>query len=78
MATKLSDLPIFELVIKAEEKHGEKTHMVIEAVSKDPNKEVSDFDITTDDVIWWVEFKDQKKTFETFNEVENYFLNICS
>jgi xylose isomerase len=78
MSIKLSDLPIFQLAIEAEKKHGEETHMVIEAVSKDPSKDVSDFDVTTEDVVWWVEFENQKKIFETFEEVKNYFLNECS
>jgi len=70
----LNDIPLFELIFAAEDKHGEKTHMVIEAVSKNPEKEINEMDLTVNDVVWWVEFKDDKRVLDTFEEVQKYFL----
>jgi hypothetical protein len=72
--TLLSEIPLFDLIFAAEEKHGEDTHMVIEAVSKNENVTVDMNDVSVDDVVWWVEFEDQIKTFDTFDEVEKFFL----
>lgn len=70
----LSEIPLFDLIFAAEDKHGEETHMVIEAVSKNPDKEINDMDVTTDDIVWWVEFKNDQRVLDTFEEVEKYFL----
>lgn len=43
-----------------EELHGVDTHMVIEQLQ---------------DNTWYAEFKDEKKVFETYNEVREFFLN---
>lgn len=40
--------------------HGIDTHMVIEQLQ---------------DNTWYAEFKDEKKVFETYNEVRDFFLN---
>jgi len=70
----LSEIPLFDLIFAAEDKHGEETHMVIEAVSKNPDKEINDMDVTTDDIVWWVEYKDDQRVLDTFDEVKSYFL----
>jgi hypothetical protein len=73
----LSEIPLFDLIFAVEDKHGVDTHMVIEAVSKNPNKDVDDFDITDDEVLWWVEFKDDRKVLNSFEEVRTFFLEEC-
>lgn len=72
--TLLSEVPIFNLALAAEKKHGEHTHMVIEAVPKDENSIIDINDVSVDDVVWWVEFEDQVKTFDTFDEVNRFFM----
>lgn len=70
----LSDVPIMKLALAAEEKHGEDTHMVIEAIPKNNDVTTDMNEVSVDDVVWWVEFQDQVKTFNTFDEVEKFFL----
>jgi hypothetical protein len=75
MAALLSELPIQQVIIDAEKKHGQETHMVIECVSKENLSEFASGEETEDSIYWWVEFEDQIKTFETFSGVENFLLN---
>lgn len=70
----LSEVPLFDLIFAAEKKHGEDTHMVIEVVPRDQDSMVDLNNVSEEDIIWWVEFKDQVKTFDTFEEVEKFFL----
>ena len=74
MAALLSELPIQSTIMKAEEKHGYETHMVIECVCREDLPEHNTGDETEDTVYWWVEFEDQIKTFETFDEVRKFLL----
>ena len=60
-----------ETIFDAEKKHGVETHMVIEAV---PKTETEPEEPTEDDVVWWVEFENIKKTFENFDDVKSYLL----
>lgn len=70
--TKITELPLMEVILKAEEKHGLTTHMVVEAVRKDDEKEELEPDENS--VLWWVEFENDKKIFETFSEVKKFLL----
>jgi len=76
----VGELPIMELAIKAEEKHGEDTHMVIEVVLKEhvtKELEASDYNpayVGEEDVYWWVEFEDQIRVFDDFRMVEHYLM----
>ena len=72
--SRLADLPIMEVILAAEEKHGVDTHMVIEAVPKhkDSPDKMEEADDT--DVVWYVEFKDIVKTFFNFDEVKTFLL----
>lgn len=78
----VSELPIMDVAMQAEEKHGIDTHMVIEVVLKNP-KEVDEDDETfetdydevdEEDVLWWVEFENQQLVFETFDMVKHFLL----
>ena len=70
---KLSELPLLDTILKAEDKHGVDTHMVIEVISKEEVEENYN-DPLESEVMWWVEFKDQYKQFNTFDEVTTYLL----
>lgn len=74
--TLISDIPILQLAFEAEEKHGEDTHMVIEVVLKEdvPESKLDSNEVTTDDVLWWVEFEDQQKIFDEFDCVRTFLL----
>jgi hypothetical protein len=74
--TLVSDIPILKLAFDAEEKHGEDTHMVIEVVLKEgiPESKLEENEVTTDDVLWWVEFEGQQKIFDEFASVEHFLL----
>jgi hypothetical protein len=74
MAALLSDLPITQTIMNAEERHGLDTHIVIECVSKEEIPDSHNGEETEDSVYWWVELEDQVKTFETFSEVEKFLL----
>jgi len=72
----LTEVPIVSVAMKAEEKHGVDTHMVIEAVARESSNNL-DLDpalVDISDVVWWVEFEDQIKTFDSFDEVEKFLL----
>lgn len=78
----VSELPIMDVAMQAEEKHGIDTHMVIEVVLKNP-KEVDEHDTTfetdydgvsEEDVLWWVEFENRQMVFDTFDMVKHFFL----
>lgn len=72
--TLLSELPIMEVILAAEEKHGVDTHMVIEAVPKHKDSPDKMEDAEDTDVVWYVEFKDTVKTFFNFDDVKKFFL----
>ena len=74
--TLVSDIPILQLALDAEKKHGEDTHMVIEVVLKEdvPESALDSNEVTTDDVLWWVEFEDQQKIFDEFDCVKKFLL----
>lgn len=78
----VSDIPIFSFIREIEKKHGEDTHMVIEAVIKNEEySNVSEDDIgnlNEEDVLWWVEFENEQKVFDNFAMVKHYFLNEVS
>lgn len=64
-----------DVAIQAENKHGEDTHMVIEIVIKENVEENKGIEsLTEDDVLWWVEFEDEQKIFDTFEMVSHYLL----
>jgi hypothetical protein len=67
----ISDLPLMYTIMQAEKKHGVNTHMIIEAIPKNDEELNSP---TENDVCWWVEFENDKKIFETFDEVQKYLL----
>ena len=77
----ISELPIMDVAMKAEEKHGEDTHMVIEVVLKEyvsENLEDPMYNpayVGEEDVYWWVEFENEIKIFDNFLLVEHYLLN---
>lgn len=74
--TLVSDIPILQLASEAEQKHGEDTHMVIEVVLKEdvPELALDSNEVTTDDVLWWVEFEDQQRIFDEFDCVKKFLL----
>lgn len=74
--TLISDIPILQLASEAEQKHGEDTHMVIEVVLKEdvPESALDSNEVTTDDVLWWVEFEDQQRIFDEFDCVKKFLL----
>lgn len=74
MAALLSDLPIESTIMEAEEKHGYETHMVIECVCKEDLPEQNTGLETEDTVYWWVEFEEEIKTFEKFQDVRKFLL----
>lgn len=74
MAALLSDLEISRVIMSAEKRHGQETHIVIECVAKEDIPETHTGEETEDSVYWWVELEEQIKTFETFAEVEKFLL----
>jgi hypothetical protein len=59
------DFEVSNLIFEAEKKHGYKVHMVIEPVfDSKTNKQYG----------WWVEFENDSRIVETFEEMEKYFL----
>lgn len=71
---KLAELPLMDLILAAEKKHGIDIHMVIEALPKDENSPEDVNGATEDDVIWNVEFQNISKSFEKFDEVKKFLL----
>jgi hypothetical protein len=79
----ISELPMFEVALKAEEKHGTDTHMAIEVVLKPEYADLLEgddpyynpADVEEDHVMWWVEFENDIKIFDDFLLVEHYLLN---
>jgi hypothetical protein len=78
----ISELPIMDIALQAEEKHGTDVHMAIEVVLKNPPK-VDENDPTfsteydeveEEDVLWWVEFENEQLVFDTFDMVKHYLL----
>jgi hypothetical protein len=82
----LANLPIMELILAAEEKHGIDVNMVIEAMPKNDKQDDNgedynpfmspseDDEVQDTDVVWYVEFKDIKKFCNSFEEVKKFFL----
>lgn len=78
MSQPLNELPLHELILAMEEKHGVDTHMVIECfpqAGKDQEEASPDKIPTEDDVVWLIEFKDIKMMFEDFYEMRDYLIN---
>lgn len=77
-AKNLEDLPLMQLIKDMEDKYGVDTHMVIECMpiagreSDDPSATKL---ATEEDVVWYVEFKDEKYMFEDFWEMKFHMLN---
>lgn len=77
-AKNLEDLPLMPLIKEMEEKYGVDTHMVIECMplagreSDDPSASKL---ATEEDVVWYVEFRDEKYMFEDFWEMRFHMLN---
>ena len=74
MTRLLSEIPVSQTILDAEERHGTTTHMVIECISKEDIPEDNLEDETEDSVYWWVEFENQIMSFETFDEVKKFLL----
>lgn len=82
----LANLPIMELILAAEEKHGTDINMVIEVMPKNVNGDENveennpfmspseDNEVQDTDVVWYVEFKDIKRYCNSFEEVKKFFL----
>ena len=77
-AKNLEDLPLMQLIKDMEDKYGVDTHMVIECMpiagreSDDPSATKL---ATEEDVVWYVEFRDEKYMFEDFWEMKFHMLN---
>jgi len=77
----ISELPMFDVAMRAEDKHGADTHMAIEVVLKPKIAEMVEdafynpSEVNEEDVYWWVEFENEIKIFDNFSLVENYLLN---
>jgi hypothetical protein len=72
---KLSELPLMDVILAAEKKHGTNVHMVIEAVPKNDNSPEDIGGATEDDIVWWVEFENLVKSFEKFDDVKKFLLD---
>ena len=72
----VSELPLFGLAYDAEKKHGVDTHMVIEVVLKgvDNEDKVDPSTLDESEVMWWVEFENEKRIFDSFELVKHYLL----
>lgn len=75
---KISELPLMEVILAAEKKHGTDVHMVIEAVPKNDNSPEDPSGATEDDIVWWVEFENIVKPFEKFDDVRKFLLEEAS
>ncbi len=71
----VTDIPLFSIVKEIEEKHGDDTRMIIEAMLPD-DKKAEDFgkEIPVDELLWWCEFQDQIKVFDNLASVRNWFM----
>ena len=78
-AKNLEDLPLMPLIKEMEEKYGVDTHMVIECMpiaGRESDDDAVSTKVTTEeDVVWYVEFKDEKYMFEDFWEMRFHMLN---
>jgi ribosomal protein L7/L12 len=77
-AKKLEDLPLMELIKNMEDKYGVETHMVIECMpiaGRESDDPVATKLATEEDVVWYVEFRDEKYMFEDFWEMRFHMLN---
>lgn len=77
----VSELPILDVIKRAEDKHGLDTHMVIEVLFKEPEEpeqtilpESDESEVEEDKVIWLVEFENQKMIFDSFDLVTSFLL----
>lgn len=73
--TLLSEIPLMETILAAEEKHGIDIHMVIEAMPKTDESPENVNEAEDTDVVWKVEFQEIVKFFENFEDVRNFLLN---
>ncbi len=79
-AKNLEDLPLLPLIKEMEEKYGIDTHMVIECMpmsgrTPDAMEVEGTVTPTEEDVVWYVEFRDEKYMFEDFWEMRFHMLN---
>ena len=72
----VTDIPLYSLIKEIEEKHGEDTRMIIEAMLPD-DKEAEDYgkEIPVDELLWWCEFQDQVKVFDNLASVRSWFMD---
>jgi hypothetical protein len=71
----VTDIPLYSIIKEIEEKHGDDTRMIIEAMLPD-DKEPEDFgkEIPVDELLWWCEFQDQFKVFDNLASVRHWFI----
>tara|TARA_Y100000385_G_scaffold285075_1_gene344309 strand:+ start:725 stop:1015 length:291 start_codon:yes stop_codon:yes gene_type:complete len=77
-AKNLEDLPLMELIKNMEDKYGAETHMVIECkpiAGRESDELNTTRTATEEDVVWYVEFKEEKYLFEDFWEMRFHALN---
>jgi len=79
-AKNIEDLPLMPLIKEMEEKYGVDTHMVIECMpmaGRVPDEDMPEGTVipTEEDVVWYVEFRDEKYMFEDFWEMRFHMLN---
>ena len=72
----ITDIPLYEIIKAIEEKHGEDTHMIIEAFIDDDNiHEDLESQVPVENLLWWCEFQDQIKVFDNIIAVQHWFMN---
>ena len=72
----ITDIPLYDIIREIEKKHGEDTHMVIEAFINDDNvHEDLEAEVPVDKLLWWCEFQDQITVFDNIAAVKHWFLN---
>ena len=77
-AKNLEDLPLMQLIKDMEDKYGVDTHMVIECMpiaGRESDDPAATKLATEEDVVWYVEFRDEKYMFEDFWEMRFHMLN---
>ena len=75
----VTDIPLYSVIREIEEKHGEDTYMMIEAMLNDEDEEEFEnsegTEIPVDKLLWWCEFQDQVRVFDNIASVKDWFLN---
>jgi len=71
---RLSELPIMETILAAEDKHGITTHMVLEAKHIKDDDETAEEDPYENEVTWIVEFEYENRVFDNFTDAKNFLL----